>query len=57
MDNIPMRSMAQRDYRLIPVDKIKIVFHRDREKKQFDENVRSIDEMGLYKPIMRSRRT
>ncbi len=56
MDNIPMRSMAQRDYRLLQVDKIKIVFHRDREKKQFDENVRSIDEMGLYKPILVNKR-
>ena len=56
MDNIPMRSMAERDYRLLQVDKIKIVFHRDREKKQFDENVRSIDEMGLYKPILVNKR-
>ena len=56
MDKIPMRSMAQRDYRLIPVDKIRVVIHRTREKQQFDENVRSIDEVGLYKPILVNKR-
>lgn len=52
MDKVTLRSMAQRDYRMIPVDQITVVNSRSREKKQFDENVRSIGEMGLYKPIL-----
>jgi len=56
MDNAPVRSMAQRDYRMVPVDKIQVVNSRTREKKQFAENVRSIDEVGLYKPILVNKR-
>ncbi len=56
MDNVPVRSMAQRDYRMIPVDQIQVVNSRNREKKQFEENVRSIDEVGLYKPILVNKR-
>lgn len=56
MDKIPLRNMAQRDYRMIPVDKIQVVISRTREKKQFEENVRSIGEMGLYKPILVNKR-
>lgn len=56
MDHVPMRNMAQRDYRMIPVDKIIVVNSRSREKKQFDENVRSIDQVGLYKPILVNKR-
>jgi len=56
MDKIPIRSMAQRDYRMIPVDKIRVVNSRSREKKQLEENARSIGEMGLYKPILVNKR-
>ena len=56
MENAPVRSMAQRDYRMVPVDKIQVVNSRAREKKQFEENVRSIDEVGLYKPILVNKR-
>jgi ParB family chromosome partitioning protein len=56
MEEVPVRSMAQRDYRMIPVDSINIVNSRDRSKKQFDENVRSIGEVGLYKPILVNKR-
>ena len=56
MDKIPLRNMAQRDYRMIPVEKIQVVISRSREKTQFDENVRSINEMGLYKPILVNKR-
>lgn len=56
MDTIPIRSMAQRDYQMIPVDQIRVVNSRNREKQQFQENVRSIGEMGLYKPILVNRR-
>lgn len=56
MENIVIRSMAQRQYHMIPVDQINVVNSRSREKKQFLENVRSISEVGLYKPILVNRR-
>lgn len=56
MDNILIRSMAQRDYRMIPVKQINVVNSRDREKTQFQENVRSINDVGLYKPILVNKR-
>jgi ParB family chromosome partitioning protein len=56
MDNIEIRSMAERDYQMIPVTEINVVNSRGREKKQFQENVRSISEVGLYKPILVNRR-
>ncbi|HSW46242.1 MAG TPA: ParB N-terminal domain-containing protein [Phycisphaerae bacterium] len=56
MDTIAIRPMAQRDYQMIPVDQINVVSSRNRDKKQFQENVRSIGELGLYKPILVNRR-
>jgi ParB family chromosome partitioning protein len=56
METIQIRSMAQRDYQMIRVDQIRVVNARNREKQQFQENVRSINEVGLYKPIMVNRR-
>ena len=56
MDKVPVRSMSQRDYRMVPLDRIKVVNSRTREKKQFEENVRSIGEMGLYKPVLVNKR-
>lgn len=56
MDSIEIRSMAERQYQMIPVDQINVVNSRGREKKQFQENVRSINEVGLYKPILVNRR-
>mgnify|MGYP006281050257 CR=1 FL=1 len=56
MDNIPIRSMAERDYQMIPVNQINVVNSRGREKKQFQENVRSINDVGLYKPILLNKR-
>jgi len=44
--------MSQREYRMIPVDKITVLNSRNREMQQFDENVRSIEETGLLKPIV-----
>lgn len=41
---------------MIPVDKVKVVNSRTRDKKQFEENTRSIDQMGLYKPILVNKR-
>ena len=46
-----IRSMSERKYELVPVDRINILNPRSRDKRQFDESVRSIDDVGLYKPI------
>jgi ParB family chromosome partitioning protein len=44
--------MAQRNYQMIPVEKITVLNSRSREEQQFAENVRSIEEIGLLKPIV-----
>lgn len=44
--------MCDRKHRTIPLDKITVINSRDRDKQQFAENVRSIDEVGQRKPIM-----
>ena len=44
--------MAERAFRLIPVDKIRVLNSRNREKAQFEDNVRSIEAIGLLKPII-----
>lgn len=44
--------MAERQYRLIPVDKIVVLNSRNRNKQKFAENVRSIEQVGLRKPIV-----
>lgn len=56
MDNFHIRSMSQRDYRMIPVNQINVVNSRKRERTQFLENVRSINDVGLYKPILVNKR-
>ena len=48
--------MAERQYRLIPVDKIVVLNSRNRDKQKFAENVRSIEQVGLRKPIVVNRR-
>jgi ParB family chromosome partitioning protein len=52
MNTPPITPMAQRQYRMIPVDKIVVLNSRNRDKQQFAENVRSIEEVGLRKPIV-----
>src|SRR5688572_18045334 len=56
MESIPIRLIADRDYRLIPVNQINVVISRQREKEQFQENARSIKDVGLYKPILVNKR-
>ena len=56
MEDTNIRSMAERDYRMVPVDQIQVVNSRGREKTQLKENVRSINDVGLYKPILVNRR-
>jgi ParB family chromosome partitioning protein len=56
MGNVAMRNMSQREYQMVPVDKIRVVTSRRRKKEQFGESVRSISAVGLYKPILVNRR-
>jgi ParB family chromosome partitioning protein len=44
--------MAKRKYAEIPVDRIKVLNPRTRNRAQFKENVRSIKEVGLLKPVV-----
>ena len=44
--------MAERKYKLVPLDKIRVLNTRNRDKGQFDDNVRSIESIGLLKPIV-----
>ena len=41
----------ERNYEMVPVEKIRVINSRNREKDQFDMNVQSIDQVGLLKPI------
>lgn len=51
-----VRSTATRTFSLIRVDLIDVVSPRGRGVKQFESNVRSIAENGLYKPILVNQR-
>lgn len=44
--------MADRKYQMIPIDSIVVLNSRNRNQKKFAENVRSIEEVGLRKPIV-----
>jgi len=50
--NTSIVPMKERQYRMIPVDKIVVLNSRNRDRQQFAENVRSINEVGLLKPIV-----
>lgn len=56
MDPIPIRLMKDRRYESVPVDQIVVPFPRIRQKEQFAENVRSIRDVGLLKPILLNER-
>jgi ParB family chromosome partitioning protein len=43
--------MAQRRYEEVPIDNIKVINSRNRDKEQFEMNVESIESVGLMKPI------
>ncbi len=47
-----VRSMQERKYAKIQINKIKVLNSRNRDKKNFQENIRSIKEVGLLKPIV-----
>ena len=44
--------MSERKYQLVPIDKIRVLNSRGRDRTQFDDNVRSIESVGLLKPIV-----
>lgn len=44
--------MAERKYAHVPIGEITVMNSRNREKKQFEDNVRSIGAVGLLKPIV-----
>lgn len=48
--------MDKRDYRMIRLDQIRVLNTRNREESQFADNVRSIDTVGLLKPIVVNQR-
>lgn len=56
MEPVEIRAMKDRNYRMIPVDDIEVVNPRKREQEQFADNVRSIRDVGLYKPIVVNKR-
>jgi ParB family chromosome partitioning protein len=43
--------ISKRRYEQIPVDKVKVINSRNRDREQFEMNVESIDSVGLLKPI------
>jgi len=52
MDPSGLRLMKDRRYELLPVDRIVVLNSRDREEERFGENVKSIQNVGLLKPVL-----
>ena len=48
---IVVRSIKERRFAQVPIDKITIINSRQRNEERFKETIRSIAELGLYKPI------
>ena len=48
--------MRDRRYTRIPVEQVKVLNPRDREQKQFEDNIRNIGAVGLLKPIVANER-
>ena len=52
MDNIPIIiAFRDRRYEEVPIDQVKVINSRNRDKEQWEMNVESIDNVGLLKPI------
>jgi ParB family chromosome partitioning protein len=49
---IPMRLRKDRRYEFLPIDSIVVLNSRDREETRFAENVKSIENLGLLKPVL-----
>ena len=56
MKNTIIRKMEERKYETIPIDSIKVLNSRNRDRARFEENVRSIREIGLLRPIVVNKR-
>lgn len=52
MDPVPIRLMKDRRYGQVPTRQIVVLNSRNRCKEQFRENVRSIKDVGLQKPVV-----
>ena len=51
----PIRNMRDRTYMEIAVDSVTVVNSRNRDETKFRDNVRSIKDVGQYKPIIVNR--
>ncbi len=51
METLTICPMAKRRYEEVPIDQVKVINSRNREKEQFTMNVESIESVGLMKPI------
>jgi len=49
---VQIRLSTEYDYQMIPLDRIRVLNSRNRDKVQFKANIRSIDAVGLLKPIV-----
>lgn len=47
-----VRKMDERKYANIPMDSIKVLNSRNRDRGRFEENIRSIRDVGLLRPIV-----
>ena len=52
-----IRKMEDRKYATIPVDAIKVLNSRNRDRGRFEENIRSIKDVGLLRPIVVNERS
>ncbi len=52
METVDVRPIKTRVYQNIDLTKIKVINSREREQSQFQNNVRSIDEVGLLVPVV-----
>jgi ParB family chromosome partitioning protein len=52
MKKSTIRKMEDRKYVTIPIDAIKVLNSRNRDRSRFEENIRSIRDVGLLRPIV-----
>jgi ParB family chromosome partitioning protein len=52
MKKTNIRLMQDREFRNIPINKIEVLNSRNRDRARFEENIRSIRNIGLLKPIV-----
>jgi ParB family transcriptional regulator, chromosome partitioning protein len=52
MQKLPIQKMEDRKYAHIPINEIKVLNSRNRDRARFEENIRSIRDLGLLRPIV-----